>query len=224
MTMKATAMAVSFLLCAALGSTPALSATVDIVPYMSLKPGQWAMVQSAASLDGYVASKGKHGQVVQTWYHNDGSNWVFDSSQVFSISSTELVLLEENDGVDRWVYEPSVVIPRPLTLGQPVFYSGVLKNSNTHETSASTLVFLVTMKGVAVDAPAGSFTDCIKNRLFTYGGGTSRDSVSLNCKGRQDVKSWYNKIKDTGIPQEEDQLQSSPSAMVQYGDSGAPFP
>lgn len=202
------------------------AATVDVVPYMSLKPGQWAVLQldGAPTQAGYATTKGKNGQVVQTWYFNEGSGWAFDSSQVFQVSALELSLLEQNDGTTRWRYEPPVVIPRPVTVGQPVFYAGKVKNLGTGATSARTVVFLVTAKGLAVDAPVGSFVDCIKGRMYTYGDGTSRDSVSLHCRDRQAVKGWHTKIKDGADPQQEEMDQSGPNLMIQAGDSNPPFP
>jgi hypothetical protein len=204
----------------------AQAASVDVVPYMSLKPGQWAVVQrdGVPTQDGYATTKGKNGQVVQTWYYNEGSGWAFDSSLVFLVSATELSLLEENDGTARWRYEPPVVIPRPVNVGQPVFYAGRVKNLSTNATSARTLVFLVTAKGLAADAPVGSFVDCIKNRMYTYGDGRSRDSVSLHCRDRHAVKGWHTKIKDGTDPQFEEMDQSGPNLMTQSGDSNPPFP
>lgn len=204
----------------------AQAATVDIVPYMSLKPGQWAVIQldGVPTQAGYATTKGKNGQVVQTWYFNEGSGWAFDSAQVFQASATELSLLEENDGTARWRYEPPVVIPRPVTVGQPVFYAGRVKNLGTGSTSARTLVFLVTAKGLAADAPVGSFVDCIKNRIYSHGDGASRDSVSLHCRDRQAVKGWHTKIKDSADPQHEEMDQSGPNLMTQAGDSAPPFP
>ena len=72
--------------------------------------------------------------------------------------------------------------------------------------------------------PAGGFTNCIKVRLNTYGDGASRDSVSINCPGRSEVKTWYNKIKDLPVPTDENQSDSNALVMIQGGDSNPPFP
>ena len=61
-------------------------------------------------------------------------------------------------------------------------------------------------------------------RLYNYGGGTSRDSVSISCPVRSEVKTWYDKIKDTPESTDEDPSQSHSLIMIQAGDSNPPFP
>jgi hypothetical protein len=197
--------------------TSAISVAIDVVPYMGLKAGKWAITQEKDSISqqGYVTVKGTNGQIVKEWYSNE--------AEVFQITPSALLYIGVNDGRDLWIFDPTVSILRPLSLNQAVSYSGVLRNQRTNAVRRITQIFIVTKSGLTVDTPAGSFSGCIKVRSFNYMTGTSRDSATLLCSGRDEVQGWVSKIKDTTNPQEETQNEFS-FEMIQFGDSNSPIP
>jgi hypothetical protein len=205
--------------------TSAISVAIDVVPYMGLKAGKWAITQEKDSISqqGYVMVKGTNGQIVKEWYSNEGSGWTFDEAEVFQITPSALLYIGVNDGKDLWIFDPTVSIPRPLSLNQAVSYSGVLRNQRTNAVRRITQIFMVTKSGLTVDTTAGSFSGCIKARSFNYIIGTSRDAATLLCSGRDEVQGWVSKIKDTTDPQVETQNEFS-FEMIQFGDSNSPIP
>ena len=70
-------------------------AGIDPVKYMALKPGKWAIWQEVGSTSraGYVTLKGVNGTIVREWYDNKGSGWTFDSSEIFEITPTAVLMI-----------------------------------------------------------------------------------------------------------------------------------
>jgi hypothetical protein len=206
-------------------SWSAVAAAVDIVPYLGLKPGKWAILQNTNSIthQGYVTVQGTDGQIVQTWYDNKGSGWTFSSSEVFQITPTALLMIGSHDGRDLWIAEPVLTIPRSLSLNQPVYYTGIKRNQRTQATQRVTMVLVITKRRLTVDTQAGIFNNCIKFRSYQYSPGTSRDATVLLGPGRSELKGWVSKIKDTSNPVQETQSAFS-YELIQFGDSNPPFP
>jgi hypothetical protein len=206
-------------------SSSVIAAAVDIVPYLGLKPGKWGILQNTNSItqQGYVTVQGTDGQIVRTWYDNKGSGWTFSSSEVFKITPTALLMIGSNDGRDMWAAEPVFTVPRSLSLNQPVYYNGIMRNQRTQATKRSTMVLVITKGGLTVDTQAGTFDKCIKFRHYEYSPGTSRDATVLLGPGRSELKGWVSKIKDTSNPVQETQSAFG-YELIQFGDSNPPFP
>jgi hypothetical protein len=202
------------------------AATLDIASYLGLNPGAWAVLQDArtGAISGYSTSQTSPGTVTQTWYRFDGSTWVFDTAETFAITARKVSYVSTADRSATLLFQPPVNLPRRQQVGDSTVHKGVLLNQSTGETIEVTNAISLTAEGISLVVPAGGFSDCIKLRLSTYGGGTSRDSVSISCPNRSEVKTWYNKIKDSTVPTEEDQSDSHSLVMIQAGDSNSPFP
>jgi hypothetical protein len=200
-------------------------AGVDILPYLGLKPGKWGILQKTNSTTqtGYVTVQGTDGQIIHEWYNNKGSGWTFDSSEVFEITPTAVLKIGSYDGTDMWIAEPSMRIPRPLSLNKPVYYNGIMRNQSTNATQRYTAVLVITKSGLTVDTQAGSFKNCIKFRVYEYSAGISRDATNLLAPGRIEVKSWVCKIKDTSNPVQETQ-DAFGYELIQFGNSNPPIP
>ena len=213
------------LLCGITIGAASRAQTIDLAAYLGLTPGNWAIFQDKnGTFSGYVTSLNANGQIAQTFYRFNGSVWVFDSAELFSITNRRISNLGTSDGATTWLFEPAVSLPRRQQVNDSVVYKGLLRNQSTGVASSVTFSFSLTADGISVTVPAGGFTNCIKVRLSTYGDGGSRDSVSISCPGRSEVKTWYNKIKDLPVPTDENQSDSDALVMVQAGDSNAPFP
>ena len=200
------------------------AASVDIVPYMALTPGKWGISRQVGgtSRQGFVNAKGANGKILRHYYNDEGSGWVFDSTDVFKVTATAVIHVGTHDGTDMWVLEPVFSIPRPLKLNKPVYYTGVLKNKRTLATTRVSAFTVITGSGLTVVAPAGTFTNCIKQRMYSYRNGMSRDALELSAPGRGGMLEWRNKIKDTDDPVVETQIPNS-HEMTEYGDADAPF-
>lgn len=209
----------------ALVGTTLPAAAVDLVPYMALTPGNWCILQDTASgqLSGYVTSVNAAGQTAQTWYRFNGSGWVFDSAELFTLTARRFSYVGTHDGSATWLFEPAVTLPRKLAVNDAVAFEGLARNQTTGEAVPFSGTLTVTAEGLAATAPAGAFTSCVKLRLYNLQGGQSRDSVSLSCPNRNEVKTWVTKIRDTSDPQVQGFEQSS-SVMTQGGDASAPIP
>jgi hypothetical protein len=205
-------------------SSSGVFAAVDIVTYMALNAGKWAIWQEVGSTsrEGYVTANWS-GMKVRTWYDDEGSGWTFDSAEILQITPTALLYIGMYDGADLWMLEPAMSLPRQMNLNQPVFYSGILRNQRTNATQRTTQVFMITKGGLTVTTSAGTFTNCIKSKTFSHEAGVSRESTSLMCPGRAEVKGWVSKIKDTVDPVQETQNSFS-TEVIQFGDSSPPLP
>jgi hypothetical protein len=201
------------------------AATFDLVSYLGLNPGNWAVFQDrAGAISGYATTQTGTGEVTQTFYRLNGSTWVFDVAETFAVSNRRLSYIGSFDGAATLVFQPALNITRRQQVGDSTVYKGLLVNPSTGDTTSVTTAFSLSAEGIAVTVPAGTFTDCIKLRFYSQGGGSSRDSVSISCPNRNEAKTWYNKIKDTAVPTDEDQSQSNALVMIQAGDSNPPFP
>lgn len=214
------------LACGSAICSAASAAPVDLASYLGLTPGSWAMLQDAGTgaISAYSTSQTAAGQVTQTWYRLEGGTWVFDTAENFTVSARRLSYISTSDGSATLVFQPALNLARRQQAGDSTVYKGSLLNTATGEVTGVTTALSITAEGLGLTVPAGAFSDCIKVRLYTYGGGSSRDSVSINCPNRNEVKTWYNKIKDTALPTEEDLSQSHALIMIQAGDSNPPFP
>jgi hypothetical protein len=199
--------------------------TVDIVNYMGLKAGKWSIFTKPGSgtLEGFTTVKGANGQILRKYYEKSGNVWTWDSSEIFKITPTTVQLVGSIEGPDTWNLEPAFVFPRLLNLNKPVRYNGVMRNQRTNATQPIMLVLCVTQQGLTVNTTAGTFTNCIKVWSFQYTPGQLREGVELWAPGRERVKSWVSKIKDTPSPVVETQTASS-KVLVQFGDSAPPLP
>ncbi len=204
----------------------AWSATFDVGPYLALTPGNWGVLQDTASgqLSGYVVSVNAAGQLAQTWYRYNGSSWVFDSAELFAITARRISYLGFDDGSATWLFEPGFSFARKVAVGDAVVYKGGIRNQSTGELVATTGAISFTAEALSASVPAGSFSNCIKVRNYSYQAGQSRDSVSISCPSRNEVRTWYTKIRDTADPQVEDSSERHSLVMIQGGDSNPPFP
>jgi len=77
------------------------AATFDLVAYLGLNPGSWAVLQDAGNgaISGYVTSQSTAGQVTQNWYRFVGGLWVFDSAETFAVSARRLSYTGTTGGV-----------------------------------------------------------------------------------------------------------------------------
>lgn len=216
---------ITALVTAALLGTTLPAAAVDLVPYMALAPGNWGILQDTASgaLSGYVTSVNAAGQTAQTWYRFSGGGWVFDSAELFTVAARRFSYVGFHDGSATWLFEPAINLSRRLALNDAVAFEGVARNQTTGETVPFSGTLKVTDEGLAASAPAGAFTNCVKVRLYNLQGRESRDSVSISCPNRNEVKTWVTKIRDTNDPQVQSFVQFS-EVMTQGGDSNAPLP
>jgi len=208
----------------ALGSSvPA--ATVDIVNYSALKAGKWSIFQEpgSTSKQGFITVNGANGQIVRKYYNNEGAGWTFDSSTVFKVTSTTLQIIGMNDGKDMWVYEPVCTFPRFLTVNQSYHRNIIMRNRRTNATQSAVICIHLTQKGITVHAAPGTFSNCIKIRKYEYSPGVMRMTTELYAPGREKLKSWVSKIRDTANPEKETQ-SSFTKELIQFGDSAPPLP
>lgn len=200
--------------------------TVDIVSYMGLNPGQWSISKLTDSCTGNtsqqarVVVKGQNGQILVKWYDKDGDNWVFDSSDVYRVSSTAFYFIGSNDGQDSWTFVPKITLPLTMKLNVPILYKGITKNQRTGEKLPFAAIFMITQKGITVTTEAGTFNNCIQIQSYTYSAGKSRESTALTAPGMSDVMEWVSKNKDTS---ESDVNQNAfKSEIIQFGNSTIP--
>jgi hypothetical protein len=214
------------LLAAALLTTTPAAWSFDVAPYLALTPGNWGVLQDSASgqLSGYVTTVNAAGQVAQTWYRYDGSTWVFDSAELFSLTARRISYLGFDDGNATWLFEPALSFPRKQNVGDAVVYKGAVRNQTTNEVVNTVGAITFTAEALSVSVPAGGFANCIKVRNYSYQAGQSRDSVSISCPNRNEVRTWYTKIRDTADAQVEDLSERHGLVMIQGGDSNPPFP
>jgi len=206
-------------------SSSVSAATVDIVNYSGLKPGKWSIFQEpgSTSKQGFITVNGASGQIVRKFYNNEGTGWTFDSSTVFKVTSTTLQIIGMNDGKDMWVYEPVCTFPRLLTVNQSYHRNIIMRNRRTNATKFAVICIDVTHKGITVHAAPGTFSNCIKIRKYEYSPGVMRMTTELYAPGRDKLKSWVSKIKDTTNPEKETQ-SSFTKELIQFGDSAPPLP
>jgi hypothetical protein len=206
-------------------SSSVLAATVDIVNYMGIKAGKWSVFQSVGSTskDGFITVSGANGQILRKFYNNTASGWVFDSAMVFKVTSTTLQIIGSNDGKDLWLFEPACTFPRLLTVNKAYHYNGIMRNNRTNATQTYVLTLHVTQTGLTVHTTPGTFANCIKFRSYEYTPGQMRMSTQLCAPGREELRAWVSKIKDTTNPELETQ-NSFIKQLIQFGDSNPPLP
>ena len=177
------------------------AATVDLAPYMALTPGKWSIMQdlNTGTLHGSVTLKGTNGQIICTYYINNGSGWTFDTSTVLKITPTAILMIGSYDGTDLWATLPTVTIPRRVTLNQPYYYNGIMKNQRTHVTKPFTQIVRVTKTGLTVHTSGGTFTNCIMFQNYEYSPGSSDIVTILYAQGRAEVERWGCAIQDRGF-------------------------
>jgi hypothetical protein len=205
-------------------AAPLDAAAFDLASYLALTPGNWAIFQDTVSGEqsGYVTSQ-SGGQIVQTWYRFQGGAWVYDSAELYTVTSKWVNYVGSTDGTTTWLFEPVVSLRRKQSAGDSTVYKGVQRNQTTLEATPMTSSVSVADDKIGVTVPAGSFTGCIKLRVFGQNGTSSRDSVSISCPNRQEMKSWYNKLNDTGVKTDQES-ESHSTIAIQAGDSGSPIP
>lgn len=208
----------------ALGA-PGVALALDMASYLALTPGNWAIYQDngSGSQSGYVTSQ-DGGQVVKTYYQFESGSWVFDSADLLKVTDKKITYLGTRDATDTWLFDPPVILPRKMQVDDSIVYKGVLRNQTSGARMPVTLAMSVTADKLGVTVPAGNFNGCIKMRTYNYGGGGSRDSVSIDCPHRPEMKTWVNKIEDTGVPTDEDRTGGHSSVGVQAGESNPPIP
>ncbi|WP_150109445.1 hypothetical protein [Syntrophobacter fumaroxidans] len=206
-------------------SSSVSAATVDIVNYSALKPGKWSIFQESGgtSKQGFITVAGASGQIVRKYYNNEGAGWTFDSSTVFKVTSTSFQIIGMNDGKDMWIFEPACTFPRLLTVNQSYHRSIIMRNKRTNATQFTVICICVTQKGITVHTAPGTFSNCIKIRKYEYSPGVMRMTTELYAPGREKLKSWVSKIKDTTNPEKETQ-SSFTKELIQFGDSDPPIP
>jgi hypothetical protein len=211
-------------LLAAAAAAPA--ASFDLASYLALTPGNWAILRDDGTgvLNGYVTSANAAGQIAQTWYRFNGSSWIFDSTELFSVSARRLTYLGFDDGTATWLLEPPIGLARRQNVGDAAVYKGALRNQTTNALIPVVNALTFTADGLVDNGPAGAFTNCIKVRQYSYQDGGSRDSVSISCPGRSEVRTWITKIRDTADPLAEDLSDRRSAVMIQGGDSNPPLP
>lgn len=204
---------------------PLDAAALDLASYLALTPGNWAIFQDTANgaQSGYVTTQNGEGQIVKTWYSLEGGTWVYDSADLFTVTGKRITYLGFMEGGTTWLLEPALELRRKWSVGDAAAYVGQLRNQTTLEAMRVTRTVSLTDDKIALTVPAGSFTNCIKLRVQSYHDGTSRDSSGISCPGRSEMKSWYNKIIDTGVPTEQE-TESSAEIAIQAGLADPPIP
>jgi hypothetical protein len=206
-------------------SSSVLAATVDIVNYWGLKPGKWSVLQEAGgtSKEGFITINRSSGRIVRKHFYDPGSGWLFEFSNVFTVTSTTFQIISRNDGTDTWIYEPAITFPRLLTVNQSYHYNGILRNQRTNATEVAVMSMDVTQKAFTVHTGTGSFSSCIKLRTYEYSPGKMKMSTQLCAPWRGGLRVWLCKIKDRSNPEQETQ-ESFKAELIQFGDSNPPIP
>ena len=214
------------LACGMAFAASANAATVDLADYLGLVPGHWAIYQDTTTgeVSGQVVSANADGSLSQNWYRQVSGAWVFDSTEIFNITARRITYLGTSDGGTTWLLDRALSMPRMQDVGSATVYKGTLRNQTTGEAVGIVQTLTLVADGLGVSTPAGSFSACIKTRSYNVVGDSSRDSVSISCPGRTEVKTWVTKIQDTADPTVEDLSQSHAAVMINAGDSGAPLP
>lgn len=204
---------------------PLDAAALDLASYLALTPGNWAIFQDSAdgSQTGYVTSQNGEGQIVKTWYGLDGGTWVYDSAELFTVTGKRITYLGFMEGGTTWLLEPALELRRKWSVGDVAVYAGRLRNQTTLEATWATRSVSLTDDKIALTVPAGSFTNCVKLRVQSYHDGTSRDAATISCPDRSEMKSWYNKISDTGVATEQE-IETRTEVAIQAGIANPPIP
>ncbi len=177
---------------------------------------------NTGTLHGSVTLKGTNGQIICTYYINNGSGWTFDTSTVLKITPTAILMIGSYDGTDLWATLPTVTIPRHVTLNQPYYYNGIMKNQRTHVTKPFTQIVRVTKTGLTVHTSGGTFTNCIMFQNYEYSPGSSDIVTILYAQGRAEVERWGCAIQDTSNPQQNTQTAWN-DEIIRFGDSNPPL-
>jgi len=205
---------------------PLPAAAFDVATLLVLEPGNWGIQRDNVTGEqvGYVVSLNAAGQTVQSWYTLQGGVWAFDSASLFVVTRNRITYVGEDVGNAVWTFEPALTIPRRWAVNDVYVYKGLQRNSVTGETVPVGQVVTFTAENLTATTPAGSFTGCVKGRIYGVDARSSRDSVSIHCPGRTQVMNWVSKIVDTAAPTVMDQSEVRSSVSIAGGSSGAPFP
>lgn len=142
-------------------SNPAAAQQIDIVDYLAVTPGQWKIehsedICSGDSGDGGISISTSGSYTLATSYANVSGNWIPEYLDVLQITQNYVVCLGGYDygtGMTS-IYSPPLIIPRSLSLNEPVFNGGTI---TTGEPYAE--ILMITETGLSVTTPAGTFNN-----------------------------------------------------------------